>query len=195
MRGEYISNLIRQLIKLELPPRARRIRCTTPSSTQCTGTTSACAENTSTPATCQAKKRNYLRVRGEYASLYDLMALDTELPPRARRIPPHEGAAQSDTGTTSACAENTLTARTLGSILWNYLRVRGEYQPVRARICLQQELPPRARRIREATNFTADALGTTSACAENTHISDGGALKYGNYLRVRGEYRMMRGPA
>ena len=51
-----------------------------------------------------------------------------------------------------------------------------------------KELPPRARRIRSLTSFSAFGKGTTSACAENTvRFAQGHSVK-GNYLRVRGEY-------
>ena len=33
----------------------------------------------------------------------------------------------SGMGTTSACAENTVTSPAIINIAWNYLRVRGEY--------------------------------------------------------------------
>ena len=50
-----------------------------------------------------------------------------ELPPRARRIPMQKTEQAQAKGTTSACAENTLSefARAYGNR--NYLRVRGEY--------------------------------------------------------------------
>ena len=52
--------------------------------------------------------RNYLRVRGEYYT--EMMKHDytRELPPRARRIQPKTTQSVSNSGTTSACAENTL---------------------------------------------------------------------------------------
>ena len=50
------------------------------------GTTSACAENTTVFTNEIKYSGNYLRVRGEYLSSYDLQATDLELPPRARRI-------------------------------------------------------------------------------------------------------------
>ena len=71
-----------------------------------------------------------------------------ELPPRARRIhfppifPPEKR------GTTSACAENTLHAPLRAHLMWNYLRVRGEYDTTLDLVHDQRELPPRARRIR-----------------------------------------------
>ena len=50
------------------------------------------------------------------------------------------------------------------------------------------ELPPRARRIREAESAGVAVSGTTSACAENTgHRSCCNSISW-NYLRVRGEY-------
>ena len=52
-----------------------------------------------------------------------------ELPPRARRILKAGPARDSQNGTTSACAENTALNAANSAIIWNYLRVRGEYLP------------------------------------------------------------------
>ena len=51
---------------------------------------------------------------------------------------------------------------------WNYLRVRGEYDSISDAELLEQELPPRARRILIADHGHNNLNGTTSACAENT---------------------------
>ena len=53
------------------------------------GTTSACAENTSRPNPPTFANRNYLRVRGEYLSNNNICFTSAELPPRARRIRKH----------------------------------------------------------------------------------------------------------
>ena len=66
VRGEYHLYSIFLLENLELPPRARRIRRLDAKKTPIGGTTSACAENTAAEGTKKRKKRNYLRVRGEY---------------------------------------------------------------------------------------------------------------------------------
>ena len=50
------------------------------------------------------------------------------------------------------------------------------------------ELPPRARRIQPACCARSIVQGTTSACAENTDLSDWVDNVSRNYLRVRGEY-------
>ena len=50
-------------------------------------------------------------------------------------------------GTTSACAENTVEDRIVCPRTWNYLRVRGEYLALHTVREALQELPPRARRI------------------------------------------------
>ena len=71
-----------------------------------------------------------------------------ELPPRARRILTALSAALATAGTTSACAENTLSMSLMLFTLWNYLRVRGEYPHPRNGWSVREELPPRARRIR-----------------------------------------------
>ena len=111
----------------ELPPRARRIPRVAPIIGELRGTTSACAENTATSGIGDDIPGNYLRVRGEYVAEPVFGGLFLELPPRTRRIQasrPLEGAPY---GTTSACAENTLSAMLPYRSRWNYLRVRGEY--------------------------------------------------------------------
>ena len=74
------------------------------------------------------------------------------------------------------------------SIRRNYLRVRGEYINERSIRELWWELPPRARRIPLKFGVFDPAVGTTSACAENTSQLGTGDLNFRNYLRVRGEY-------
>ena len=113
-----------------------------------------------------------------------------ELPPRARRIRWGLVCYVQAGGTTSACAENTRRRGRWGFSHRNYLRVRGEYPPVRSWQPPLRELPPRARRIRRDCLYGHAQHGTTSACAENTRSDRGGALFVGNYLRVRGEYTM-----
>ena len=128
-------------------------------------------------------------MRGEYATYDSLNGHKEELPPRARRIPEGGGPGTPHGGTTSACAENTLSGFWCLHEPWNYLRVRGEYN-----CCLIsdhdfRELPPRARRILLLKHFWREELGTTSACAENTRYCDSSSAAFGNYLRVRGEYK------
>ena len=55
---------------------------------------------------------------------------------------------------------------------------------------MPSELPPRARRILHANFSCTQTLGTTSACAENTILWPASMVIVGNYLRVRGEYRI-----
>ena len=131
---------------------------------------------------------NYLRVRGEYLKTAWDEVMSAELPPRARRILEQGVWFRGETGTTSACAENTAPGRLLGFAQWNYLRVRGEYSPAQYQVGYQVELPPRARRIPAMTSSHAVFRGTTSACAENTMIAVGREDATWNYLRVRGEY-------
>ena len=71
---------------VELPPHARRIHVLIPWRWCCFGTTSACAENTGTPAFGKPSTWNYLRMRGEYAVACDRVVMQPELPPHARRI-------------------------------------------------------------------------------------------------------------
>ena len=173
---------------MELPPRARRIQLTSGFVVLAFGTTSACAENTCCNAWIAFNPRNYLRVRGEYSRALGEHLESLELPPRARRIRLLGVASVVTSGTTSACAENTLGTYRRPYIGRNYLRVRGEYPKT---LCLRAwllELPPRARRIPGPAAVRAPRLGTTSACAENTFRWVWCPAVRRNYLRVRGEY-------
>ena len=134
---------------------------------------------------------NYLRVRGEYVFAGDLIEGYTELPPRARRILPHQARHVLQAGTTSACAENTFMAKTRLPYPRNYLRVRGEYTSRKPTNLPSEELPPRARRIPQQICVRPRPPGTTSACAENTDDESYLVLDIGNYLRVRGEYETL----
>ncbi|EFM50015.1 hypothetical protein HMPREF0299_5952 [Corynebacterium matruchotii ATCC 14266] len=66
--------------------------------------------------------------------------------------------------------------------------MRGEYDLSLRKPHQQGELPPRARRIRGLLHQAKTAVGTTSACAENTWAFAPGQNSSWNYLRVRGEY-------
>ena len=157
---------------VELPPRARRIQRNLDHSSYLCGTTSACAENTLLLRQPTRRQWNYLRVRGEYSIASTWRGSSAELPPRARRIHRRPPTACCETGTTSACAENTWRRRLALGFNRNYLRVRGEY-------C--------------SFGFPLRNLsGTTSACAENTPSPPTATPTMWNYLRVRGEYRSRR---
>ena len=108
VRGEYAGLTAVSKIKAELPPRARRIRVHAVRDAHINGTTSACAENTRPRRRYPQRKRNYLRVRGEYPPSPCHCHGSTELPPRARRILFADAGRVGTNGTTSACAENTL---------------------------------------------------------------------------------------
>ena len=95
-------------------------------------------------------------------------------------------------GTTSACAENTFSNAGALTIQRNYLRVRGEYKARKTSGMNRGELPPRARRILLNKLPIQIKNGTTSACAENTPKAAVTVLALRNYLRVRGEYWLMR---
>ena len=107
VRGEYLWRLEHSSAISELPPRARRILCTTADFRVVFGTTSACAENTRLFRSAGGYQRNYLRVRGEYLGNLKTTYNTWELPPRARRILDASPLSGSCCGTTSACAENT----------------------------------------------------------------------------------------
>ena len=133
-------------------------------------------------------------MRGEYRSQREVPRATWELPPRARRI--HTAAVGVATlgGTTSACAENTFDGECEGGFDGNYLRVRGEYLRLRVADPHSVELPPRARRILCLAVWCRRALGTTSACAENTRFYAARTGCIRNYLRVRGEYKALIAP-
>ena len=147
VRGEY--PVFTQTLGLyqELPPRARRIQFVLRGVLNDLGTTSACAENTPATGHGDLRTRNYLRVRGEYPLGGCGFPDQGELPPRARRILPNHHKQYRTNGTTSACAENTTSTAASETVEKNYLRVRGEYNPILRHIIKQVELPPRARRI------------------------------------------------
>ena len=129
-------------------------------------------------------------MRGEYSSNRRAIFKSRELPPRARRIHTPSEMVRLESGTTSACAENTKVKAWLGAFFRNYLRVRGEYPPRYHPRSANQELPPRARRIRGFEEETNGQIGTTSACAENTFGLNPQINLRRNYLRVRGEYTL-----
>ena len=190
MRGEYALPACHATSQSELPPHARRILQHVMDIETSQGTTSACAENTRAGQGGDDLERNYLRMRGEYRGLARRVAGITELPPHARRILHSLWGDQDIVGTTSACAENTADHQWAGIESWNYLRMRGEYcgSPVgRYRIL---ELPPHARRIPPVADVVKEAVGTTSACAENTRARAHTSWLQGNYLRMRGEYAL-----
>ena len=188
MRGEYPTRYATKMDRAELPPRARRIRPPMERAEDKIGTTSACAENTDGFGGERGGAKNYLRVRGEYCGETIAPQVTQELPPRARRIPVKTCHPKPRRGTTSACAENTDVCHGGFGLVWNYLRVRGEYQDRNRSFLRWGELPPRARRILCGAEQGKPHTGTTSACAENTRWSDRVELFNGNYLRVRGEY-------
>ena len=129
VRGEYRHCYLLAYLCPELPPRARRIQTLQKISFVYQGTTSACAENTLFLILPFLLIRNYLRVRGEYKRKRFSREHDWELPPRARRIPLGDRKRNVPIGTTSACAENTSKSLAVAHMVWNYLRVRGEYNP------------------------------------------------------------------
>ena len=172
----------------ELPPRARRIPPPQLDKPTPKGTTSACAENTYCHRWGRYCHRNYLRVRGEYGTGDSQHDTFVELPPRARRIPPNRKGEDNIMGTTSACAENTPFKIKTNIFVSNYLRVRGEYLSRLRGRTPHWELPLRARRIPPITPPIMAAIGTTSACAENTANHRAQLSPQRNYLRVRGEY-------
>ena len=176
----------------EVVPHTRRIPIVLMLVLFITGTTSACAENTLVGFAPAPRGWNYLRVRGEYRPFETAPTSTRELPPHTWRIRGVDFHHHIKNGTTSACAENTGPARFSLICRRNYLRVRGEYTPGANRCPPRRELPPRARRIHSPDELGGRFIGTTSACAENTDTGDTSARSNRNYLRVRGEYVLMR---
>ena len=127
VRGEYAARPHKQHLPRELPPRTRRIQTLLTRDNNKHGTTSAYAENTTTPHAALSASWNYLRVRGEYDGGSVTNSGAAELPPRTRRIPNSDGTMRYSNGTTSAYAENTGHDFIPRGFQGNYLRVRGEY--------------------------------------------------------------------
>ena len=69
--------------------------------------------------------------------------------------------------------------------------MRGEYGMAVPTGARKAELPPHARRILLDAHRVTPIKGTTSACAENTRVRCGRCPYEGNYLRMRGEYRII----
>ena len=86
VRGEYTSSAAVACSTPELPPRTRRIPFRASLIRSISGTTSAYAENTFHHSVAHDRRRNYLRVRGEYATTHTRRGGYGELPPRTRRI-------------------------------------------------------------------------------------------------------------
>ena len=168
VRGEYVAVNFLSPASTELPPRTRRIQVIDAEKRLGLGTTSAYAENTGVSAHARQLDRNYLRVRGEYATPPWGRMPPWELPPRTRRIHRVCYLSIGGSGTTSAYAENTKST-------------------IKAPRC-DLELPPRTRRIQQQTISNDFHPGTTSAYAENTNTFTVKCKSHGNYLRVRGEY-------
>ena len=168
MRGEYYGCAVHDPHHGELPPHARRIHEGCGRLHNNTGTTSACAENTSASLSGAPPTWNYLRMRGEYLIVVAAIIALVELPPHARRIP------------LAICGGNGISR--------NYLRMRGEYASPRNPRPQISELPPHARRIPVKSIAHSFLFGTTSACAENTQHLPHDLRFSRNYLRMRGEY-------
>ena len=147
MRGEYTLMAGWYVNMGELPPHARRILRHQYLPDNGCGTTSACAENTTSVTWTRSNGWNYLRMRGEYLDTYHRIVAALELPPHARRIHNKTLNRELCNGTTSACAENTGTHPTHPHSRGNYLRMRGEYACEFSTSTLKMELPPHARRI------------------------------------------------
>ena len=93
----------------------------------------------------------------------------------------------SDVRITSACAEKSVLLAVPTLSIGNYLRMRGEENPLRPANSQIAELPPHARRRDQLTLHSIRVIGITSACAEKSRFNVREGRVSLNYLRMRGE--------
>ena len=93
----------------------------------------------------------------------------------------------SDVRITSACAEKSVLLAVPTLSIGNYLRMRGEENPLRPANSQIAELPPHARRRDLISTGFGAPLGITSACAEKRFLVPFVFKESWNYLRMRGE--------
>ena len=150
---------------------------------------------------------NYLRIRGEEASISAVFWISAELPPHTRRraqsrcfmefcLGTTSAYAEKsiidyilvDTkGTTSAYAEKRACVRVCPQDHRNYLRIRGEEDELGNPSHGLVELPPHTRRRAADIYVINRENGTTSAYAEKSLSRAVWVRESGNYLRIRGE--------
>ena len=188
MRGEYASRSMPAALIAGPPPRARGILRHLSMLGMVSGTTPACAGNTTD---CQSRMSfggGHPRVRGEYWCARLCLTRRLGPPPRARGIRTLHKTARTRLGTTPACAGNT--GRSLGLLgsSGDHPRVRGEYFSPSSSHSTWKGPPPRARGIRRVGADDFAGVGTTPACAGNTSSSPCGAARGRDHPRVRGEY-------
>ena len=132
------------------------------------GITSACAEQTGTPAGTCGRREDHLRVCGADAFDDEIPHRRRGSPPRvrSRRRQPHQPGRPA--GITSACAEQTGSFGSRPMSIRDHLRVCGA-DPTRTRARSPPSgSPPRVRSRQRPERLVGDLRGITSACAEQT---------------------------
>ncbi|RLV64286.1 hypothetical protein STAN_7106 [Streptomyces sp. CBMAI 2042] len=130
--------------------------------------TSARAESTGRPRPGRGCTPFHLRSRGEHAKNPRFNAPKNGSPPLARRAQTPAAAPGARVRLTSARAESTATAATVGAVGAAHLRSRGEHLPAANTHGGYYGSPPLARRARDHHPGTAGHGRLTSARAEST---------------------------
>ncbi|KRK97319.1 hypothetical protein FD04_GL001333 [Secundilactobacillus odoratitofui DSM 19909 = JCM 15043] len=128
-------------------------------------------------------------MRGEYMNAIIDAEQQLGSPPHARRILLKNLASATMMGITSACAENTCASTGKRIQLRDHLRMRGEYSVNSLPSNAKKGSPPHARRIHGGNGKGTLLERITSACAENTDGKWPCSSRFGDHLRMRGEYR------
>ena len=132
------------------------------------GITSACAEQTLPPLSCDIVSRDHLRVCGADAAIVNEHTFLPGSPPRVRSRPRCCRTVHPPGRITSACAEQTPGHSNLPREARDHLRVCGaDYSHVRKTLD-EYGSPPRVRSRPHDGVEHAHAEGITSACAEQT---------------------------
>ena len=187
VRGEESSSGSGNLIRWEIPPRARGRGACDASRQQWTGNTPACAGKRSRTARPRQRVRKYPRVRGEERCPVYGDDLSAEIPPRARGRESLIFRHLCTYGNTPACAGKSNSAAQVGKPDWKYPRVRGEELVAGERGVPGMEIPPRARGRVGSHVFRPVCLGNTPACAGKSVAQGESFTGFRKYPRVRGE--------
>ena len=168
------------------PPRVRSRLRTGYKASRRVGITSACAEQTVPDEVNVDANQDHLRVCGADNSRVSRGVSNLGSPPRVRSRRHRRTFWPPLPGITSACAEQTVALALEPAFVGDHLRVCGADDlggPVAA---LKQGSPPRVR-SRLATRPQEDRQGgITSACAEQTGLSQTGSPGCPDHLRVCG---------
>ena len=158
-----------------------------------TGITSACAEQTQARPKHHPSRKDHLRVCGADLLFASFRSWPRGSPPRVRSRRAGRGVVRLLSRITSACAEQTLSARSSTTRFWDHLRVCGADQAAAGTDPGMGGSPPRVRSRRERGTPHAVDAGITSACAEQTErgwsCDDGKSRQYGSPPRVRSRPR------